>query len=285
MLRSLLAVAVGVASAGTAFAADFLTYPSSPPPIGDPIYAPVVQAHVDLYGGVAFLNYDADESETAGVFGGAGRANAPFGNNWNLQLDAQGSALVFSDGGSYSYPEFGGYAHLYSRDPNSHALGVFGGADFPQGASLYTFGVEGQMYWPQFTLYTQASLSAVNAGSSNGHAAQVRGQGQWFPTDDTIVTGDLIWTGLNLESYQVNVLSVGGGVLHRFSGSPWAGFVRGRWDHATGEGSTTDAFTALAGVRLHADPAGSTEKSHRRTGPAMDVEPVILGGPAVSLVP
>lgn len=278
-------VGAGFAFAGfaaPAMAADVgLYYPPTPPPSGSPLYAPVVQAHVDLYGGKIFFSEDSgpDGLGSAGNVGGAGRANAPLQNGWNIQLDAQGNAMILHEGGySYSYSEFGGYAHLYRRDPDSNAFGVFVGANYPTGVSLYTVGVEGQLYWPQFTLYGQASLSSMTSGPDSGHIAQLRGEGQWFLTDDSALIGDVIWTGINFDSYHTNVLTLAGSYMHRFTGTPWAGFVKGRWDHASTDGYNASAFSVLAGVRLHADPAGSTLKSHRRTGPAMDVEPIVFGG-------
>ena len=177
MLRSSLGVVMSTGflcfglAAGSASAADAgLYYPAGPPAIDSPFYAPtVVQSHVDLYGGAAFFNFNGD-TETSSLFGGAGRANAPFQNGWNLQLDAQGNALIFQEDGPVSFSEFGGYAHLYKRDPNSHAVGVFVGADFPLLTSVYTVGVEGQMYWPQFTLYGQASVASVSSRIFSGHA-------------------------------------------------------------------------------------------------------------------
>lgn len=285
MLRSSLGVVMSTGflcfglAAGSASAADAgLYYPAGPPAIDSPFYAPtIVQSHVDLYGGAAFFNFNGN-TQTAGLFGGAGRANAPFQNGWNLQLDAQGNTLIFQEDGPVSFSEFGGYAHLYKRDPNSHAVGVFVGADYPLFTSVYTVGVEGQMYWPQFTLYGQASVASVSLGSSSGHALQLRGEGQWYMTDDTALIGDVIWTGVNLDSVTVNTLTLAGSVMHRFSGTPWAGFVKGRWDQSTSGGDTASTATVLVGVRLQADPPGSTLKSHRRTGPAMDVEPIMFGG-------
>jgi len=272
----LIGAAFGALTAGSALAADVPYVP--PPQVFTPPPAPqTVQAHVELYLGFTSFEYAYDEedsySETAFLFGGAGRANVPFQNGWNLQIDAQGDALAWS--GGKSDPQFGGYAHLYYRDPASHALGLFGGANY-WGPQVYTVGVEGQMYWPQFTLYGQAALSSVQAFGASATAVQLRGEGQWFFTDNIALLGDLMWTHVSADGDPADILTVAGTLIHRFDG-PISGFVRGRWDHTTAGSFTSDQWSVVGGVRISADQAGSTDKSHRRTGPAMDVLPLRLG--------
>jgi hypothetical protein len=273
-------IALGAATmllAGPAVAGDLYFPPTVPD--GGPFYAtqPVVQAHVDLYGGVQWYSGEVSEDEHAGLFGGAGRANLPIQNNWNIQADAQGSTLVYHDGGgTFSYPEFAGYVHFYKRQPESHALGVFVGGGSIFYVHTLTFGVEGQMYWPQFTLYGQASVSKLTVSDESAHAVQLRAEGQWYVTDNTMIVGDLIWTHLTEDSDTSNVLSVGVSAMHRFHGGPLAGFIKARWDHLSYESAIGNNFVVLGGVRVHADPPGSTLKSHRRTGPAMDVEQVLF---------
>jgi hypothetical protein len=266
----LLGAAILALAAAPALAADF-----TPPPVFIPPPPPAVQAHVDLYAGFYTTNFDGEEDESGFLFGGAGRANVPLQSGRNLQLDAQGSALVFTEGKfSESFPEFGGYAHWYARDPNSHALGLYAGADFFSiGPQIYTFGVEGQMYWPDFTLYGQASVSAVQGGD-DGWMTQLRAEGQWFLSDDTLVVGDVMWSHLSADGDDANILTLLAQLEHRFNGGPFSGFVRGRFDHQSADFFDVDQFSAVLGVRVQADPPGSTEKSHRRTGPAMDVLPV-----------
>jgi hypothetical protein len=273
-------IALGAATmllAGPAVAGD-LYFPPTVPDNG-PFYAaqPVVQAHVDLFGGVQSYSGEISSDYTYGLFGGAGRANLPIRNNWNVQVDAQGSLLADHDD-SYveSAAEFAGYVHLYKRQPESHALGLLVGG----GTSYYlhhlTFGVEGQMYWPRFTLYGQALVSRLSYGSDEAHAVQLRGEGQWYLTDNTVLIGNLIWSHLSEDSYNANVFSVGAGAMHRFHGGPVAGFVKVRWDHLSYDSAVGSSLTALAGVRVHADPPMSTLKSHLRTGPAMNVEQVLF---------
>jgi hypothetical protein len=264
--------------AAPALADDFI-----PPPAFGP---PAVQANVDLYAGFFTLRFDDDDTDSGWLFGGAGRANVPLQSGRNLQLDVQGSTLVetFSRGKgvpsiSESSPEFAGYAHWYARDPNSHALGLFAGANFFTFApKVYTVGIEGQMFWPTFTLYGQASVSEVNIGSSDAWMGQLRAEGQWFLTNDTVAIADAMWSHVNFSGDVANILTLQGQLQHRFNGGPFSGFVRGRFDHVSGDFIERDQFAALLGVRVQADPPGSTEISHRRNGAGMDVLPMpILG--------
>ena len=278
MNKILLAAASVLGMTTTAVAAD-LTY--SQPPAGSDFYAPgsAVQAHVDLYGGGIFINGDigSDYPDSAGVIGGAGRANMPLRDGWNVQADVQSLAvLINDDGGDYSTPtEFSGYAHLYKMTPGSHALGIYGGASWLLGPQVYTAGLEGQMYWQRFTLYGQASAAALNFADISGSAVQVRGQGQWFLNDNTALLGDVIWTSIDLDESATDLTLIGT-VMHRFDGTPIAGFAKVRWDHATGGGYSEDATTVLAGVRIIADPPGSTLRSSL-IGVPMNVEPIQFG--------
>jgi opacity protein-like surface antigen len=277
-MRNLLLALASVSTLTTAAAAGDLTY--SPPAQGSDFYAPAsaVQAHVDLYGGASFLSGDgSDETSNLGVFGGAGRANMPLHDGWNVQIDAQSLAILqHEDDQFYSSPtEFSGYAHLYKMEPASHALGVFGGASWLNGPQVYTAGLEGQMYWQRFTLYGQASASALKISDISGSAVQVRGQGQWFLNDNTGIFGDVIWTGIDLDE-SANDLTLVGTLMHRFEGTPIAGFAKVRWDQASGDGDTVTATTVLAGVRIIADPPGGTLRSSLM-GVPMDVEPIQFG--------
>lgn len=275
MERFFLTTASVIALTATAFASD-LTY--SPPSQGSGFYGatPTVQAHVDLYGGAIFFSGDGS-SETGGVFGGAGRANMPLHDGWNLQIDAQSLALLEQNGGdTYSYPtEFSGYAHVYKLEPGSHALGVFGGASWLLGPQVYTVGVEGQMYWQRFTVYGQASGSALNFADISGSAFQLRGQGQWFATDNTAVFGDVVWTSIDLDGSATDLALIGT-VMHRFDGTPIAAFGKVRWDHMTADGYSGDATTVLGGLRIIADQPGGTLRSSLQ-GVPMNVEPIQFG--------
>ena len=282
MRKVLLTSASIVALTSSAFATNLTYYP---PQQGSAFYgaAPTVQAHVDLYGGVIFFG-GKGSNDNGGVFGGAGRANVPIRDGWNVQIDAQAMALLVHDGSAtYSYPtEFSGYAHLYKLTPGSHALGIFGGASWLPGPQVYTAGVEGQMYWQQFTLYGQASVSSLSVEDLSGHAFQLRGQGQWFANENTAVMGDVIWTSLDLDG-SANVLTLAGTVMHRFQNTPIAGFGKVRWDQISAGGYSETATTLVAGVRVIVDQPGGTLRTSLQ-GVPMNVEPVELGFTGASMV-
>ena len=64
--------------------------------------------------------------------------------------------------------------------------------------------------------------------------------------------------------------------MHRFDGTPIAGFAKVRWDQMDGDGYSGSATTVLAGIRIIADPPGSTLRSSLM-GVPMDVEPIQFG--------
>ena len=166
-------------------------------------------------------------------------------------------------------------SHNYKLSPGTYALGVFGGASWLNGPQVYTAGVEGQVYWQRFTLYGQASASALKVSDISGSAVQLRGQGQWFMTDNTAILGDVMWTSIDLDGSATDLALIGT-LMHRFDGTPIAGFAKVRWDQMDGSGYSASATTVLAGICIIADPPGSTLRSGLQ-GVPMTVEPIQFG--------
>lgn len=270
MKRLGLAIAVGLIAA-PAMATDLDVVPALP--------AHAWQAHVDFYGGGGRFN-----TETYNVLGGAGRANLPFANAWNLQLDLQGYRLItpafFVDGNALE-----GYAHVYKRTDVS-AYGAFAGVQRDRlssgGHDILTAGIEGQRYWANTTFYAQASLSRIESACCGYsiNAAMLRGELRHFLSDNTMVAGDAILTygrGAAVDG-SFNVLSVALTAMHRFEGTHFGIWGQGRYDRYSfySGSSSSDQWMGLLGLRLFCDPDGSTLRSHFGTGPAMDVLPLPL---------
>jgi hypothetical protein len=131
------------------------------------------------------------------------------------------------------------------------------------------------MYWQRFTAYGQASASALKVNDISGSAIQLRGQGQWFATDNTALFGDVLWTTIDLDGSATDLALVGT-AMHRFDGTPIAVFGKVRWDHITADGDSSDAATVLGGVRIIADQPGGTLRSSLQ-GVPMNVEPIQFG--------
>ena len=161
-------------------------------PVKAPAPLPVVQqatGYVEVYGGWARTQFHGNvlrgrwcvfhQSETirGWALGGAGRGNYWVSPNMSVQLDAQ------AEGTSYKVPFFDGLSqnlsnhsyliggHINWRDLQRGLLGVFAGAGDAGGAFVaaqrhVVAGVEGQLYWNQFTLYVQGGYDTLVGDST-----------------------------------------------------------------------------------------------------------------------
>lgn len=150
------------------------------------VHARNFSGYVDAYlGGLRVEAHPWEPDISDKLLGGViGRINIPVMTNWNLQLD--GSVDWLQDGATYSalgnretydITNWGGAAHLYWRDPDRYALGVFGAisryntkdiAYFDEATETYpsktynndfvSGGLEGQLYLGAFTLYAQGYI-------------------------------------------------------------------------------------------------------------------------------
>lgn len=256
-MKFIAAAAALLGTAQIAYAADLgVQYEDAP------LYqAPsIVQAHVDIYGGVLDLS-GADD--LLWIVGGAARVNIPFSGVWNFQADIDASA-AFRYGNTMS--DVGGYAHFYRRDA-SYAFGGFAGYDrLSPPTNRAMAGFEGQAYFGNTTLLGQAAY--VRLGGFESQGVMVRGGVRHFFTPDAMVEGNVVWTSM-LDGLDFDALSVVGTAMYRFDGTPVALFGRLRYDEVSGDAEGEQA-SALAGVRFLID-GGGTLQSHYATGPAMDV--------------
>ena len=235
---------------------------------------PSIQATAEASGGYGQM--DSFFSTDFGEFDAAGRVNIPFSSEWNLQADVQGSNVNY-DVGSQSYTNIEGFLHLYKRTP-THAFGAYFGAGQPnyRGSSFDVIGggLEGQIYLQNFTLYGQAGLSQIQVpfGASDVHTAMLRGEIQAFFGDNTMVAADAMWNRISATWGDFDATTAALSAVHRVAGTPFAVTGQARYDRVSdGYGFDTTTWTALAGIKLFADPPGSTVRSSHQTGPAMDV--------------
>jgi hypothetical protein len=90
---------------------------------------------------------------------GDAKLNVAFSNNINLQLDFVGTGAFTETSIGFSLDRdsgFQGAAHLYWRNNDQYALGIFAGAgvastEFLPSGEYYFAGAEGQYYWKNFT--------------------------------------------------------------------------------------------------------------------------------------
>ena len=260
MRARLLATAAVVALSSPAFAADLYT-PTYVPPANDPVYSPTPMVVGHLMMGVGLVDgnsFDLGDvlDDSVGAFVGAGRANIGLGGIWNLQLETGGGAL-FKDGSSYSSIGAGG--HVWTK-LNGGALGAYGAVNFPTGGTVYTAGIEGEVYFGNFTLggdidynWTDGGLSFVGDYWSGSLWADAYLNQNWR------IGGEFEYYGDNIDTWSASL-----DTEFRFGNSPMSGWLEGSYIDSSGAGG--DAWTFLAGVRVLID-GGMTLIDHDRNVP------------------
>jgi hypothetical protein len=227
-----------------------------------------VSGYAGLYAGGTWTSYWVDSvqyHDTAGVFGGEGRLNRWFSRGTALQVDIEGeiAGSVVQWGESRGYGIIG--AHLASRDPKSHAIGLFGGGLYTNnldhhGNMSYAFGgVEAQAYWNQFTLYGQLGLIGRASGIADDQLKNgwfIRGEARYFatPNDKFSVEGGYIRGPGETGSGETKAANWGATYEHRF-GNPLSLFIsyQGFWfdDSPVCRAGVATENMVLAGFKLY----------------------------------
>ncbi len=258
-MRIVAAAAVAVAFSLPAVAADIY----APPPISDPVYAPAplgVVGHLDL--GVGYGKWDA-YSDGNGLFEGAGRANIPFHNGWNLQVETGGNAEFFSNG--VSGAGIGAAAHVWNRG-QSGALGAFGGVNFGSpagyGVTLGFVGLEGELEVGQNVVF--GAQATYGFGRNSYNYWNLRGWGSYYFTPDTKLRGDVVYQS---EDGGVNAWDLSAELEHRFTGSPLSVFGKAGYTSADMAGYKMTGTRGLVGARVFIDQPGTTLRDHDRQVP------------------
>jgi hypothetical protein len=214
--------------------------------------------HLELGLGAFGLDIDSfseffDSDETVGLATAFGRANVPlFGGTWNFEAEIGGVGF-FSDGSTDATLE--GIGHLWYRAPSA-AIGVFGGgtAFFEEGVG--TVGLEAEAYFGNVTLGAQGSY---NWGDILDELWGLRGYADWYVNPDLRLGGDVqYWS---LDSNDLWVFS--GDLEKRFTGTPVS--AGAAVSYLTGDGS--DAWSAMAKLRIFLDQPGTTLQQHDREVP------------------
>jgi hypothetical protein len=253
-----LVIAAAVATASPALSADLSG--GFVPPVGDPLYSPqsIVFGHLSLgLGGfdgssVAYFGGDA-----LGVVSGVGRANVPLGNGWNVEFETGGKAL-FKDGSSFT--DFGVAGHVWTK-LNSAAVGVYGGINFPFGTTVYTAGVEGEVYFGSITLGADADYNWSECPSC-GNFWSVGGWADFYFNPDFRISGSIDYGAGDIP----DLWSAGIDTEYRFSGSPLSVWAEGSYSSIDCCGAP-DIWEGLAGFRFFLDPPGTTLQEHDRQVP------------------
>jgi hypothetical protein len=254
--------------AGAAQAADF-TVPDQVVPLHSPFVG-----EIGAYVGLTRLVPDEEDGSTEFLFGGNARLGY-WANQWlYLQGDIQGEATTAFDDSSFDNEgrqNFDAAFHAAYRS-QTHALGVFAGwaatGIVDEGRMTRPYlGVEGQVYWGNFTLYGQAGYSFLGYSEDEDHGEPVdgpfvRGVVRYFHTPNDKIEAEVshFWAHDVKTGNQGPVRELDWGILyeHQFMGSPlamnvrYAGFRYQDFSHDTdGEPFIEHMFTIGAKVRFH----------------------------------
>lgn len=257
-MRTAFLATTAVLVAMPAYAADIY----APPPITDPIYAPApmtVVGHLDM--GIGFSKWEYF-SEGEGLFEAAGRANIPFNNGWNLQVEAGGGGAFFNDGDSFA--SLGAAAHIWNRGA-AGALGFFGGVNFGTGYGVTTgfVGVEGE-----FDLGESAAIGAQAAYGFGQHSYNywtLRGWGSYYFSPNTKLRGEVAYASINDDA---KAWDLSAELEHRFNASPISVF--GKLGYTNVDywfGGSQSNWRGLIGARIFMDQPGTTLRDHDRQVP------------------
>jgi hypothetical protein len=236
--------AAALACSGAAIAADM---PVKAPVITATQTASPLSAEIGAYFGKTWSLWDDDGTlfrNHPTLYGGTARANLWLAPNFSAQLDLEGEKAnkfkSIGDGGQQRQADLYG-GHFAFRDPQKGAFGAFGGVidsndllfigikDFHEGF----YGVEGQVYFSNLTLYGQAGrmerISGVDEAEPD-HMWFVRGAGRYFFTPNDKLQAEFAYAkgrafGCSTGCSDIKLPMWGASFEHRFDNSPLSVFV------------------------------------------------------------
>jgi hypothetical protein len=196
---------------------------------------PLTQGYVDVSGGI--WNFDGS---SRGAIGTSGAVNIPIAGRWNFQPELSVLSVFSSSVGT----AVTGVVHAFYRNPQSHALGVYGGG-FGGGAAggAFVVGLDGLLYMPRTTLYAQAGYFT---GGTVGDGGQIVGTARYFPTDNTKLQGAVGYAASNAG---VSVFGISATAEMRFDQTPFSAFLTGTYLANTN--SAPDAGIVMMGARMY----------------------------------
>jgi hypothetical protein len=197
---------------------------------------PLAQGYVDVAGGIWNVN-----GSSYGAIGSSGALNIPIAGGWNLQPELSVLSVFSSSVGT----SVTGVIHAFYRNPQSHALGVYGGGfggGSPGGG--FVVGLDGLLYMPRTTLYAQAGYFT---GGTVGDGGQIVGTARYFPTDNTKLQGSVGYAASNAG---ISVFGISASAEMRFDQTPFSAFLTGTY-LAGSNGMTGDAGIVMMGARMY----------------------------------
>jgi hypothetical protein len=209
--------------------------------------------------------------DNAWVFGGAARGNYAFTNHWNAQVDLFGESTRYDN---FNVDSIGAGGHVFWRDPNRFAFGVFGsvtsiysGPDIKE----YLVGPEGQVYFGDMTLYGQAYYGQLDADFGlNVDIWGARGVVRYFMHDNFKLEGEVGFRNLSEGGNDLDIWTFAAQADYRFADSPFSVFGRYQFDTLSeGSGEDLDVHKYIVGFR--GTFGAKTLKEEDRYGATMDL--------------
>jgi hypothetical protein len=252
MVRLGLGLAAAVVVAAPAFAADLpAAYPAAPPPSGSPVYSgqSLMTADVSLALGWAGHDSTLDDDSFSGFAGG--RVNIPFGGGWNEELEVNGGWL-WDGNGSVA----GVFSHTYYKN-QAWAAGLLLGYGWLDpfdsgGTGIATVGVEGIVFMPNASVLGKVAWNGGGSGDIDDFV-NVGVEGRYYFEPNTKLTGAIDYYSTDPNAWQFTAA-----IEHRWSGTPFSGFLSGTYVTA----DSNNAWGFLIGARFAFDQPGSTLQSH-----------------------
>jgi opacity protein-like surface antigen len=267
-MRKLLMSVSLVALTAPAFAADPIVYVEEPMPV---MASPErFSGHIEGYLGGAWYDPDIFD-ENAWIFGGAARANYMVTDRWNVQGDLFGDSNRIDE---FSIDTVGGGAHVYWRDPNSFAFGVFGSVASIGGGFIglreFIVGPEAQAYFGNVTIYGQAYYGQLSQDDDSVDVWGARGVARYFIHDNFKIEGEVGYRTID-EAFGTDLdqWTLAAQADYRFDSTPFSVFGRYQYDNFDFGFGDVDTHKVLVGFR--GTFGADTLKAEDRFGATMDL--------------
>lgn len=215
--------------------------------------APGIASAATGYVGAVYANTDVDHSSGSNDAWGAQGAVA-FGGSSDIGFEVD-AALVDSDAAD-TVSRLAG--HVFKRN-DSHLLGAFVAADHADGATVWSGGVEGNLYFQNWTLAAAVGYADANDADASAWAANVAAR--FFASDNLRLDAHVAYANIDYDFGGDDTATVlGVGAEYQFSAAPIS--VAASYDHDDFDNSNSANVWSLA-VRYN---FGGTLRERDRSG-------------------
>jgi hypothetical protein len=197
------------------------------------------------YVGVEYNRFDFDTDIGDGEVDGWGlnaAAAFPVGGNLGMQLDATYDRAEVAD---EDEDTLAGTAHLFRRTDASLIGGYIGLGEVDNDA-FYGAGVEGELYYTNWTIGGRAGWSSADDTDADGY--DVQGRGRYFYGDNTFVQAGVAFNRVELDQGDdADAWTVGVSGEHQFATTPFSAFAGLSYSDA----DVVETTAVTVGVRMN----------------------------------